>query len=37
MIDQLEHSSLSKDLAKFIKMKKSPPELIEKWGYLKVI
>jgi hypothetical protein len=33
MIDRLEDSSLSKDLAKFIKMKKPIEEHIEKMGY----
>lgn len=32
MIDQLEHSSLSKDLAKYINNKRPTAELIEEWG-----
>lgn len=32
LIDQLEHHSMSKDLAKFIKRKKDNDTLVNRWG-----
>ena len=37
MVDQLQHNSLSKDLAKFSKTKKSVEWLLQRWGTPKTL